>query len=281
MPAKIRDFRKCREYLICIDSDGCVMDTMDTKHKTCFGPCLIEAWGLGPWKDRILCRWNEINLYSATRGINRFLGLAQILEEIDRGITPVEGVADLKAWAEGSRELSNDGVRRAWERTGRSIFEKALRWSEQVNRQIRAMDPKEKRAFAGTREALEKAHAIADVVILSSANRQAVQEEWERQGFLPYTDLVLAQDAGTKAECVRLLLQLGYDPDRVLVIGDAPGDCQAALENQALYYPILVKREPESWNRFTEEASEKLVAGGYRGAYQDQVLKEFWENLET
>ena len=71
-----------------------------------------------------------------------------------------------------------------------------------------------------------------DVVILSSANRQAVQEEWERQGFLPYTDLVLAQDAGTKAECVRLLLQLGYDPDRVLVIGE--GQLRGDFINQGL-----------------------------------------------
>ena len=31
------DFTKENEYLICIDSDGCAMDTMDIKHISCFG----------------------------------------------------------------------------------------------------------------------------------------------------------------------------------------------------------------------------------------------------
>ncbi len=47
MPDKIRDFRKCREYLICIDSDGCVMDTMDTKHIDLFRPLPDRGVGAG------------------------------------------------------------------------------------------------------------------------------------------------------------------------------------------------------------------------------------------
>ena len=35
-----------KEYLICIDSDGCAMDTMNSKHEQCFGPAMIEIWGL-------------------------------------------------------------------------------------------------------------------------------------------------------------------------------------------------------------------------------------------
>ena len=68
-------FKKSRDYLICVDSDGCAMDTMNIKHIRCFGPCLVEEWGLQNWEKTILDRWNDINLYSMTRGINRFCGL--------------------------------------------------------------------------------------------------------------------------------------------------------------------------------------------------------------
>ena len=49
MPDILEGYRKQKEYLICVDSDGCAMDTMDSKHITCFGPCLIPVWGLSPW----------------------------------------------------------------------------------------------------------------------------------------------------------------------------------------------------------------------------------------
>ena len=36
MPDILEGYRKQKEYLICVDSDGCAMDTMDSKHITCF-----------------------------------------------------------------------------------------------------------------------------------------------------------------------------------------------------------------------------------------------------
>ncbi len=80
-----------KSYLICVDSDGCAMDTMTVKHVKCFGPCMVEEWNLQKWAEPILNRWNEMNLYSMTRGINRFKGLAAALTEIDRQYTSVAG----------------------------------------------------------------------------------------------------------------------------------------------------------------------------------------------
>ena len=59
-------FVKKHDYLVCVDSDGCVMDTMNCKHFHCFGPCMVTEWGLEAWKDEILDRWNVINLFSAS-----------------------------------------------------------------------------------------------------------------------------------------------------------------------------------------------------------------------
>ena len=45
----LQHFVKNRVYLVCVDSDGCAMDTMDIKHFRCFGPCMVEEWGLEEW----------------------------------------------------------------------------------------------------------------------------------------------------------------------------------------------------------------------------------------
>lgn len=34
----ITEYVKKKDFLICVDSDGCAMDTMDIKHIKCFGP---------------------------------------------------------------------------------------------------------------------------------------------------------------------------------------------------------------------------------------------------
>ena len=67
-------FERKHDFLVCVDSDGCVMDTMNCKHFHCFGPCMVTEWCLEEWKEEILDRWNVINLFSMTRGINRFQG---------------------------------------------------------------------------------------------------------------------------------------------------------------------------------------------------------------
>ena len=82
-----------KENLVCIDSDGCAIDSMECKHRLCFGPYIIDVWHLEQWKDAVLNRWNEINLYSMTRGINRFLGLEMMLSEVDTACCKIDGLA--------------------------------------------------------------------------------------------------------------------------------------------------------------------------------------------
>ena len=36
MSVTIEEYQKKKDYLICVDSDGCAMDTMDIKHILCF-----------------------------------------------------------------------------------------------------------------------------------------------------------------------------------------------------------------------------------------------------
>jgi phosphoglycolate phosphatase-like HAD superfamily hydrolase len=129
------------------------------------------------------------------------------------------------------------------------------------------------------KEALEFAHARADVAIVSSANLGAVLDEWERHELLPHTDIVLAQNAGTKAYCISELLKKGYNPNNVVMCGDALGDLEAANKNGVYFYPILVRREKESWEEFISTGFEKLINNEYGGKYQDKKNEDFLNNL--
>ncbi len=274
-------FERKHDYLVCVDSDGCVMDTMNCKHFHCFGPCMVAEWGLDEWLDEILDRWNEINLFSMTRGINRFKGLAMALGEINEHYRPVPGIEALQHWADTAPALSNDGVVKAIEAAegdAKVIFQKALKWSKAVNAAIVELDESLKVPYEGALEGLKAAHAFADVAMVSSANRDAVEEEWGKFGLLEHTDIVLAQDIGSKAACIAEMLKFGYDLDKVVMIGDAPGDCDAAEKNGVHYYPILVNHEKESWDEAIAVAYGKLQSGEY-AAYGAEKKQEFLHNL--
>lgn len=276
----LSDFQKRNEFLICVDSDGCAMDTMDIKHYECFGPCMVREWGLERWQEPILARWNEINLYTMTRGINRFKGLEKALFEIDELYCEIKDLETLTHWVETSDELSNTALERAIVQNPDSIsLKKALAWSKAVNAAIRELPEEKIVPFENVKAALSVAHIVADVAIVSSANLGAVMEEWGRHELLEHTDIVLAQDAGSKAFCIAELLKKGYSPENVLMCGDAPGDLQAAQKNGVFYYPILTRKEAESWQEFMDHGYRKLLDGTYGGEYQEQKTKAFLENL--
>lgn len=272
------EFTRRHDYLICIDSDGCAIDSMDIKHIRCFGPCMVEEWKLEKYRDEILARWNQINLYSMTRGINRFKGLAKALSEIDEKYVKIEDVNVLIRWTEESDELSNAALKKAAEDTENICLEKALRWSEAVNKAIGELPEEEVRPFDNVKETISRLHDTCDIAIVSSANYEAVKEEWSRFGILEYIDVLLAQNAGSKKSCIGRLLTWGYEKEHVMMVGDAPGDMEAAKGNGVFYYPILVGNEAKSWSGL-EEAAGKLKEGTYGSEYQSEVETAFIKNL--
>lgn len=275
----LEKFNKKKEFLICIDSDGCAIDSMNIKHIECFGPCMVKEWNLEKWEDIILKRWNEINLYTMTRGTNRFLALSMALLEIDKTYHLIEGIKEFKKWAEQAAELSNQAVEEMYKTTGIEIFDRALSWSKAVNQAITQLPEEAIKPFHGVKEGLQSAQQYADVAIVSSANAEAVQAEWKRYELLEKTDICLTQNEGSKAYCIKKMLEKGYQKNHVLMIGDAPGDKKAAESNGVLYYPILVRQENKSWDIFITEALPKFLEETYEGSYQEQQNQKFEENL--
>ncbi|EGS5727937.1 TPA: HAD family hydrolase [Clostridium perfringens] len=273
------NFNKQKDFLICIDSDGCAIDTMDIKHIKCFGPCMVTEWNLEEWKEPILERWNEVNLYTLTRGINRFKGLAVALIEINEKYITIEGLDEFVKWTEETKELSNESLEVEIEKTNNICLKKALEWSKSVNKSIDLLSDDEKCPFEGVKEAIILAKKVADIAIVSSANEKAVLDEWNKHGLLENVDIVLTQNIGSKSYCINKLIAKGYSRNNVLMVGDALGDLKAAEENEALYYPIMVRKEKESWIRFSKEALERFTSNSYYGEYQEKVIAEFKENL--
>lgn len=274
----VKEFRKTKDYLICIDSDGCVMDTMDVKHMRCFGPCLVYEWDLGEYRDEIIRLWRKVNLLSASRGVNRFQGLAQVLKNIHENYTNVEGLEEYLRWAESSQELSDKSLEEAYKKTDSICMKKALDWSRLVNQSMAMVSDKKKPPFDGAENALRLAREYADIAIVTAANRQEINKEWEVFELAQYTDLLMSQETGRKEECLKELLEKGYEKNHVLMIGDAPGDLEAAQAAGVLFYPILAYQERESWENFSQ-ALKHFTEGTYEGEFQREKIQEFQENL--
>lgn len=277
----VKEFKRKKDFLICVDSDGCAMDTMDIKHKLCFGPCLVAEWGLEKRRAEILDRWNEINLYSVSRGINRFKGLAVILKEINDKYVKIDGLDELLAWAENTAETSNASLEKEIERTGSQCLKKALNWSLALNRAIDGLSDEQKQPFDGVKETLEKMHGFADVAIVSSANKSAVIEEWTKYGLINSVDIIMTQEDGNKAHCIGEMKKKGYCQGKVLMVGDAVGDCKAAEANGVFFYPILVKHEVESWKRLNSEVLSVFSGGRMTEEYRKKLIDGFYANFNA
>ena len=92
---------------------------------------------------------------------------------------------------------------------------------------------------------------------------------------------------GTKEECIKVANSNRYDLDKVLMIGDAPGDKAAALKNKVLFRPIIPGQESESWEKILNEDSESFKNGTYKTEIMQKRFDEFssvllstppWEN---
>lgn len=250
-----------KEYLYCIDSDGCAMDTMTIKHVKCFGPQFITVFGLAKYQNELIKRWNDINLYEKTRGINRFAGLHMILNEIDSDYMKINGLDEYNVWYNSTDAFSEAALEDYISAHNRAEYNlsclfKALKWSKETNKCINALTEEEKKAFPGVKETIELLHDFADVAVVSSANRAAVEEEWERCGLLEHVDYVCAQDIGDKKSCIANILSKGYDRKKTVMIGDAVGDEEAASCNGVGYFQIVPGRETESWEQLKHIAEE-------------------------
>ena len=106
-------FGRQRDFLIGIDSDGCAFDTMEIKHKECFIPNFIKHMGLQPVSKYAREACEFVNLYSRSRGVNRFPAYLKALDllagrpEVGRRAFRVPPLPGLRGWVERETRLGN------------------------------------------------------------------------------------------------------------------------------------------------------------------------------
>ena len=238
MANALTDFTKKREFLICMDSDGCVMDTVRIKHSTVMCPELIRVFALDDHADFITAAWDEINLHTITRGISRFESVRLVFDRLkNRGIE-IPGSEDIAAWVDTATELSTASLQRELQKTGSLALRKLQEWNNACNRRIQALEPTFE-PFPGVEESLRQLHAVADVAVVSAANESAIASEWKRYGLARHADVIFGQEVGSKANSIATMLACGYESRKVMMVGDAMGDAQAAAANGVAFVPRL------------------------------------------
>ena len=266
------------DFLVGIDSDGCAFDTMEVKHKECFIPNIIHHYRLAGVSKYAREAAEFVNLYSKSRGINRFPALIEALDWLrDRAEVRARGVnipalGSLIAWAQRETKLANPALEAAAKSSNAPDLHQALAWSKAVNETIEKV-VREVPPFPFVRECLEKLSAKADLFVVSATPNEALTREWEEHDLARYVQAICGQEVGTKKESLSNAKQ--YPPQHTLMIGDAPGDYQAAKANEALFYPINPGAEDASWQRLHDEAIDRFFAGTFAGAYQEKLLAEF------
>lgn len=271
MASALTDFVKKREFLVCMDSDGCVMDTVRIKHCTVFCPELIRVFSLDEYADMITSAWKEINITGITRGIPRFESVVQIFDRLKNRGVDVPGSEDIAAWVRTASELSTASLQQEMLRTGSLALRKLQEWNNACNRRIQALEPTFE-PFPGVETSLRQLHAVADVAVVSAANESAIESEWTRYGLSRHADVIFGQEVGSKANSIAVMLACGYESRKVLMVGDSMGDAQAAAANGVAFVPILPGREADSWRRLQEEALPKLLHGTFSPEYQAELL---------
>ena len=286
-PAKpLKDLRPMKDFFVGIDSDGCVFDTMGIKQRKCFSPAMVECFGLEP-VARAADECKEFaDLFSKTRGANRHKTAVRILKELLPGHPEVieKGFAVPQyehyfAWVNDPGSLlSNEGLAQAIEGAqnpaAKEEFQLAMKWSLRVNELVSEI-VKGVPPFANVRESLEKIVKEADVIVCSATPNEALQREWAEHGLAKYARVIAGQEMGKKAEHLTYAAKGRYPENHILMIGDAPGDLNAAKANSALFYPINPGGEELSWKRLFDESFEKFLNGGYAGEYEEELIAEF------
>lgn len=274
------DYKAKHDTLICIDSDGCAFDTMEIKHKECFCPATILMWKLQPVAKYVREIWEYTNLYSMDRGRSRFHELELLFDWLERRAEVQEreiqlpDITSFRQWLETAPILNNEALK---EQTDDPILKQTLEWSLECNRRIKEMvfgiPP-----FPKVRESLKELSKNCDIAIVSATAREALRGEWTEHDLMQYVHVLGAQEDGTKKECIQELKEY-YAQGRVLMMGDAVGDMEAAHENGTWFYPIRPGEETQSWKEFYEQEMKQFLTGKYGVDEESRKIARFLECL--
>lgn len=282
----LNDFKPEKDYFIGVDSDGCVFDSMEIKHKECFIPNIIKHWELQPVSKYAREAAEFVNLYSQWRGFNRFPALVKVFELLREH--PVVQKYGIKIVDDSSLiEFINSGVplgvpslKEAYEKTKDPVLGTAIEWSKGVDSSVEDI-VRGVICFNDVPKTLAKFKEHADIVVVSSTPHDAIVREWEEHDIAQYTSAIAGQEMGNKKTQLEKTTDGNYDKKRILMIGDAPGDMKSAHAVGARFYPIIPGKEEESWEKLNNQIAAMFLNDQYTQTLEQQLIEEFNENLPS
>ena len=279
LQTSLKDLKPEHDFLIALDSDGCVFDTMEIKQKECFIPNTIKHWNLQPVSKYTRAASEFVNLYSKWRGANRFPALIKVFDllkewpEVQKRNVEIPLAQPLRDWIVRESKLGNPALKAEVERSGDPVLKKVLEWSNAVNASVEDMvygiPP-----FPLVRESLEEIFQWADIIVCSGTPGEALTREWEENGIAEFPRVIAGQEMGKKKEHLELVADK-YPEGNILMIGDAPGDMRAAKANNLLFYPVNPGHEEDSWELFHNDVADKFHSGRYSSEYEAKLIAEF------
>ena len=203
-PAQVlRDFQPSKDFFIGIDSDGCVFDSMEIKHQECFAPMFIKHFGLQAVSKYAREVWTFVNLYSKTRGCNRFHAVLRALEllrsrkEVQARGANVPSFPALEEWVKRETKLGNATLD-AEVVGGNEDLVPIKAWSDAVNATVKdivhGVPP-----FPLAPETLAKCQTQANCIVISQTPVEALEREWAENDIQNFVEIIAGQEMGTKS----------------------------------------------------------------------------------
>ncbi len=263
-----------------LDSDGCIVDTMASKQHQFLQPLFIKSFGLEPLAEVYHQCADFVNLYSTTRGITRFRAIYLNLHYFNRhpqtlaaGFPPVP-TDDLKVFLDSELPPSGDALEQWLTGHPSEMLTTLLQWHHDVNNAILASEATFP-AYQGAIEALRKMKGKSETGIVSQSPERVLKQDWDAHGLLAYVDHVAGQEVGNKVTQLSTLTDGHFEKSRVLMIGDAMGDLQAARDFGCRFYPIIPGQEETSWNAFNTTYYDTFLTGHYTEEVEATLIADF------
>jgi len=277
----LEQFQREHDFFVALDSDGCVFDSMEIKHKECFTPVFIKHWNLQAAAKYARQVWEFANLYSVDRGMNRFPVLVKSLdllmdypEAARRGIE-IPDLQPLRDFVTSGLPPSNASLEKLLKENPDPVLTQTMEWSLAINAAIAdivsGVPP-----LPNVVECLDRITARADLAVVSGTPGEALRREWDEHKIDHYPLIIAGQELGKKTAHLKVMTGgKDYASERMLMIGDAPGDFKAARAAGMMFYPVNPGHEEDSWQRLHEEALDRFFAGTYGGDYEAARIAEF------
>ena len=292
---QLRKFKRTKDFLVAIDTDGCVTDNMNGKQMLIFHPQFMEFYQLWEIESYFREVAEYYNLFSVDRGCNRFIAIQltltalqnrtdvqQVLQERHIKLPNIKSLNEYIAYTRKNKlGLGNPSLEGFLNQNPKNFaLYKLLGWSEAVNRMFPYISAKIP-PFDKVKECLELMAQDADILIVSKTPYSDLANYWEAQGIAQYVQIISGQEMGSKGHHLEVAKKAGnYDDDQVLMIGDGGGDLKAVKVNKGLFYPTAPGVEQKAWDNFPQ-AFQRFIKREYKGEFEDNLLQAFDQALLT